>query len=156
MALKANIRVEGLRETQRAFDQLAAGAQDELRDAATTLMRELEVLTKAAGRAEGRQAKLAAETVEVVQTAKLPYLRAGGKGPKRNRDVTKGSEFGATRRFGWYAKGRYYNSRGRQYRPHRGASSYWFFRTTEENGQRISAAYEAALDSIARKWAKGG
>lgn len=156
MAITGRVRVEGLRETLRAFDQLSAGAQDELKQSADKLARELAQLVQAAGRSEGRQAKLAANTVEVVQAKRLPVIRAGARGSKRDRAVTPGSEFGATRRFGWYSKGRYYDSVGKQFRPHRGAASYWFFTTIEANDERIGATYAEALDRMAEKWGRGG
>jgi hypothetical protein len=156
MAISRAVRVEGLRETLRAFDKLAAEAQAEMVESANKLAKELADLARAAGKAEGRQAKLAANTVEVFKGKRLPTIRAGAKGAKRDRAVTLGSEFGATRRFGWYAKGRYYDSVGRQYRPHQGAFSYWFFRTIEDNDKRIGAVYAEALDRMADKWGRGG
>lgn len=158
MAIQRAVRVEGLRETLRAFDQLSAGAQEEMQQSADKLARELAQLAQAAGRSEGRQAKLAANTVEVVKGKRLPTIRAGAKGAKRDRDVTLGSEFGATRKFGWYdpkKHPRYYASRGKQFRPHRGAASYWFFKTIEENDERIGAVYAEALDRMADKWGRG-
>lgn len=159
MAITGKVRVEGLRECLRAFDRLGAEAQDEMVQSANKLAKELAQLAQAAGKAEGRQAKLAANTVDVFQGKRLPTIRAGAKGSKRDRAVTLGSEFGATRKFGWYdpkKHPRYYDSAGKQYRPHRGAASYWFFKTIEENDERIGATYAEALDRMADKWGSGG
>jgi hypothetical protein len=159
MAIVRSVRVTNLRETMRAFDQLAAGAQDEMTQSANELARELAVLVQAAGQAEGRQARAAANTVDVFQGKRLPTIRAGAKGSKRDRALVLGSEFGATRKFGWYdpkKHPRYYDSVGKQFKPHRGAASYWFFTTVEANDARIGAKYAEALDRMAMKWGSGG
>lgn len=158
MAITGKVRIEGLRECLRAFDKLGAGAEAELVETSDKLAASLARLVRAAGRSEGRQAKLAANTVEVVKGRRMPTIQAGigsSRGTRKQRAVTLGSEFGATRRFGWYAKGRYYDSVGKQYRPHRGAASYWFLDTIT-NSTQIGAAYEKALDRMADKWGRGG
>jgi hypothetical protein len=155
--IRTSVRVEGVRETMRAFDQLGGDAQSEMIDASDTLAKRLARLARAAGRAEGRQATLAANTVEVVKGKLLPTIQAGegsSRGTRKQRAVTLGSEFGATRRFGWYAKGRYYDSVGKQYRRHH-TGSYWFLDTVAKS-PLIGLAYAKALDKIAEKWGRGG
>lgn len=147
-------RVTGSRELLRAFDRLSDGAQGEMEQSANELGKELAALARSAGKAEGRQAKLAANTVEVVVGRRMPTIQAGRSGSERDRAVTLGSEFGATRRFGWYRKGRYYDSRGKQYRPHLGRGSYWFFKTVEDNDARIGSKYAEALDRMAQTWGR--
>jgi hypothetical protein len=160
VAVRVGIQVEGLKPLLRAFKQLEDEAQDEMKQSARELAEELAGLMRAAGKSLGkpRQAAAAANTVEVFQGTRLPNIRAGRgsrSGSQRDKDVTFGSEFGATRRFGWYSKGRYYDSVGKQFRPHRGAASYWFFKTAEENDERIGSKYAEALDRMADKWGRG-
>ena len=140
-----------LRSLQRAYSRVPATGQRAMRKASLKLAKDLARLTAAAGRAEGSQAKLGARTVAAVPGA-IPRITAGEKGSPRDRAVTLGSEFGATRRFGWYARARFYDSAGRQYKPHRGRASYWFFKTVDEAGPMITQEYVAALDEIAADW----
>jgi hypothetical protein len=46
-------------------------------------------------------------------------------------------------------------STGRQYKPHIGQGSYWFFRTVEDNGALIGAKWLQVADDVAREWATG-
>lgn len=162
MAIRHGIQVQGLREFRRACRTLGVEADAEMKRSAVELSKELANLVQAAGRAEGRQARVAANTVEVFQGKGLPTIRAGQgsrSGSKRDKDVTLGSEFGATRKFGWYdpkKHPRYYDSVGKQYKPHRGSASYWFFTTVEANDARVGAKYAEALDRMANKWGAGG
>ncbi len=92
-----------------------------------------------------RQARAAARTLEVVRD-RFPTVQAG---PEKRLE---GSEFGATRRFGWYAKPRFWDSPLRQYRPHRGRASYWFHLAHERKRAEVEAGWGEALDAVVRKW----
>lgn len=129
----------------RACDHLPRDAQREAQDGAVRLARTLATAVRAAGRASSRQAARASKTVRATR-GKQPEVIAGP------HPLLFGSEFGATRRFGWYRKGRYHGSGGRQFRPHLGSGSYWFFR--EQEAQRAAVDLEARdiAAAVVRKW----
>jgi hypothetical protein len=149
--LKINVRVHGLRETIRAFRDLPADANNELRDRTLELSRTLADRVQAAGMADTPQSARAAASVKA-RRDRVPVISAGGT--KKASAVLFGSEFGMTRRSGWYARGRYRESLGRQYRPHQGAHSYWFFATVEENQSEIAATWRQVADAIIERWAR--
>lgn len=147
------VRVEGLREVRRALRAFPPQATAELKDGSLRLANRLVPLIKAAGAARGRQTERASRTTKVVKGAGggvLPRIEAGGS--KKARDVLFGTEFGATRKFGWYRAGRYYNSRGKQFPPHVGRGSYWFHVTVERNKQTIDAEAATMADELVRRW----
>lgn len=155
LALKVNIR--GLRETIRAFNDLPKDASNELRDGSMRMARALAPKAAAAARSEGAQAAAAAPTVKA-RRDRVPVIVAGGakrvtKNRARAGDLVAGAEFGANGRYGWYRAGRYGHSHGRQYKPHQGAASYWFFRTFEAAQPEIEREWLDMADAIIRKWA---
>lgn len=159
-SLTLTLHIEGVRETLRAFNQLPKEASDKLRDRAQEIAQDLAVKAKAAGVAEGRQARLVASTVKA-RRDRLPVVVAGGTkklGRKRAPAYALlfGSEFGMNSRSGWYASPRYDNATGRQYKPHRGRNSYWFFATADKERERISDAWNKAADEIVREFTTGG
>ncbi len=139
------VEVRGLNEVLRALDRLPKQARDEMRQYSNLLARDLANSVRAAGRADSRQSARAARTVRATQGLK-PGVVAGP------HPLLFGSEFGATRRFGWYAKPRYYDSVPRQFRPHRGASSYWFFREVERSKPLIDEQARNIGEAIIRDW----
>lgn len=155
MGLRVKVRIEGIREILRALDQLPTDAQNEVRDGSMRLATILARQIRAAGEAEPGPAKYAARTVQAKRD-RVPVITAGSRGTKKGRAVLFASEFGMNRKSGWYRKVRYFNSRGRQFQPHLGRGSYWFFRTVEEEQETVSASYRAMLNVVARKWGEGG
>lgn len=149
--MRMNVRVEGAREVIRAFNKLPDDAKDILRDESYQLADSLVGPVRATAAGQGRQAARAASSVKAVRD-RAPKLTAGSRGGRRVKAVLFGSEFGATRRFGWYAKGRYQESSGKQYKPHRGNSSYWFFRTVDNEGDRIGSAYVTMARRVVESW----
>ena len=95
----------------RAFDKLPKDADTELRAQAFDIAKVLADRIKAAGRAHSRQAARAASTVKEVR-GRWPTIQARHTG--RARGLLFGSEFGMTRKSGWYAKRRYFDSVGSQ------------------------------------------
>jgi hypothetical protein len=142
--------VTGVRETIRAFRDLPKDASTELRDRTLVLSQALAEQVRAAGMADGPQSARAAESVKA-QRDRVPVIKAGGT--KRSSAVLFGSEFGMTRRSGWYAARRYNASAGRQYRPHQGRHSYWFFRTVEDHDAEIARAWGQVADAVLARWA---
>jgi len=137
-------RFEGLDEVIRAARDLPDEAQREIDDKREELGQRLAQLVRAAGQASDRQSARAATTV---RPGAGDQMVTAGPHP-----LLFGSEFGALGRFGWYANRRYRRSVARQFRPHRGAASYWFFRTIERHQPEIDEAWAQALDAITRAW----
>lgn len=140
--LTVKVRIDGLRETIAALSRLPKDANDEIRAAATALAKDMAVVAAAAGRVEGRQAALVAVTVKAGRD-RVPVVNAGGTrrlGSNRAPayKLLFGSEFGAN----------FY----KQYRPHVGSGSYWFFQTIDDQQAEISAAWLAAADEIIEKF----
>lgn len=158
--LTLTLHIDRVRETLRAFNELPKDASDKLRDRSQKLAQDLATKAKAAAVAEGRQARAVASTVKA-RRDRLPVVVAGGTkrvGRKRAPAFALlfGSEFGMNRRSGWYAAPRYENATGRQYKPHRGRNSYWFFATADKERDRISKAWLEAADEIVREFSSGG
>ena len=63
-----------------------------------------------------------------------------------------GSEFGMNQRSGWYARPRYASSVGRQYKPHRGRASYWFFTTVDDSQAEMVTEWRRAADTVIRRF----
>lgn len=152
--IKVRVRIEGIREILRALDELPEDAQNEVRDGSLKLAETLAGQIRSAGSALGRQDALAARSV-VARRDRVPVIAAGSRGGRKAKGVLFGSEFGMTRKSGWYRKRRYFTSRGRQFRPHLGRGSYWFFATVEREQAEVSRAYIAMVDAVARKWGRG-
>ncbi|TDD98896.1 hypothetical protein [Jiangella asiatica] len=145
-SLTMTVRVDGVHETLDAFRDLPKDANDQLRDRAQRLAQLLADRATQSGRAEGRQARLVATTVKA-RRDRVPVVEAGGtKRLGRNRapafKLLFGSEFGS-RRY-------------RQFRPHLGRGSYWFFKTIESEEALISREWNAAADEIIDEFTRGG
>lgn len=143
--LRLDVDVRGLREVQRALDRLPAQALRETKDGSERLARGMANRIRAAGRARGRQAARPSRTVRVLRSV-FPRVVAGP------HPLLFGTEFGAHRRFGWYAKSRYRGSILRQFPTHRGNRGYWFFPTYEADRPRVRAAHQDMADAIIRAW----
>jgi hypothetical protein len=142
--LTITIKIDGLRETLRALNDLPKEAGTEIREKAAELSRKLADAAAASGRREGRQAALVAGTVRPARD-RVPVVVAGGtkRIGSRRKPAYKllfGSEFGATR-LG-------------QYRPHLGTGSYWFFRTIEDEQVTISREWLEAANAIIEKFGR--
>jgi hypothetical protein len=141
-----NVTVRGDAEVRRALRRLPGDGQREARKGAVSLSRELANFIRAAGRADTRQSARASRTVRTATDGTDPAVVAGP------HPMLFGSEFGIQRRTGWYAKPRYLDSPARQYRPHRGSSSYWFFKASREATPRIREAHAEMMDAIVATW----
>lgn len=155
-ALTVHLRIDGARETLRAFNRLPKQANDSLRTRSMELATSLAGKVKSAGVAEGRQARIVAATV-AVRRDRVPIIVAGGsKRIGRHRApayaLLFGSEFGMNKRSGWYALPRFEDSPARQYKPHRGRQGRWIFPTADEAQPEISAAWNRIADDIVRSF----
>lgn len=141
-SLTIRINITGVREVLAALNQLPKDATVELKAAALELSKQIADEARQAGINEGRQAALVATTVRATKD-RLPVVVAGGsKKLGRNRQpaykLLFGSEFGA--------------SVLRQYKPHLGRDSYWFFKTIETNAVEIQKRWLDAADEVIRKF----
>jgi hypothetical protein len=148
-ALNLNIEVHGVREVERALDALPADALVRLKAKTKEIGRELADRVKAAGRADTRQSARAAATVRFRANA------SGGKVTAGPHPLLFGSEFGANRRFGWYADDRFRHALGRQFRRHVGRHSYWLLRSAEEAQPWVEQEFRAAVDEIVHDFRPG-
>lgn len=140
--LRVRVRIEGVREHLAACRKLPKEAQDLLRTRSQELAESLAVKIRAAAVSDSPQSALVAPTVKA-RRDRVPTIQAGGaKRVGRNRKpaskILFGSEFGATTL--------------RQFRPHRGKSSYWFFRTVEADAPRIEREWKGMADELVRRW----
>lgn len=153
--LTVRVRIEGVREILRALKELPPEAQDLLRTRSMRIAETLAVKIRSAALWDPQSA-LMAPTVKAKRD-RVPVIQAGGKKRVgRNRTpadkILFGSEFGMNKRSGWYAASRFSDSFGRQYRPHVGAHSYWFFRTVDDDAPRISREWRSMSDDLIRRW----
>jgi hypothetical protein len=152
--LDAEVHVDGLKETLRAFNAYGKDANRELREAAgEEADRVVAAITIAAG-AAGPQAALVATSVRR-KSDRVPSIVAGGsrrirpntRGSRRviAGDVAPGAEFGGGRR-----------PQTRQFPPWSGKRGYWFWPTVRAHLPAMRRNYIRALDELARKWGTGG
>lgn len=159
-ALTVSVSTSGVRQVLKAFAKMPKEASDQLRDRSVALSENLARDVAGAARAHGGQAALMAPTVKAVRD-RVPAIAAGGsKRVGRHKTPAHAllfaSEFGMNRKSGWYAAPQYRFSRGRQYAPHVGRHSYWFFSTVELHEPEISREWNHAADAIIRAFARGG
>jgi len=144
-SLTVKLRISGVRETLKAFRDLPKDASAELRKNTLALSQLLAKEVESAGRSDSPQSALVAGTVRANKD-RVPSISAGGnkRVGSRKKPVYKilfGSEFGAKTL--------------KQYRPHLGNGSYWFFRTVEASQGEIDRAWNKLADDIVRRWASG-
>lgn len=140
--LRVRIRITGVREVLRAANKMPREAQNLLRTRSQEIAETLAVKIRAAATADSPQSALMAPTVKA-RRDRVPVIEAGGgKRVGSNRKpaykILFGSEFGARVL--------------KQFRPHRGASSYWFFRTVEADAPRIEREWRGMADELVRRW----
>lgn len=159
-ALTVSVSTSGVRQVLKAFAKMPKEASEQLRDRSLALSKGLAVDVAAAARARGSQAALMASTVKATRD-RVPSVTAGGlkrvgrhKAPAHT--LLFASEFGMTRRSGWYAASQYRFSTGRQYAPHVGRHSYWFFTTVSAREAENAREWDKAADAVIRAFRRGG
>lgn len=141
-ALTVNVRIDGVRQTLAAFRDLPKDANDALRDKSMELAQTLAGKVAADARSEGRQAAILAATV-AARRDRVPVVVAGGtKRIGRNRKPAFKLLFGSV--FG--------SNRLKQFKPHYGQASYWFFDTVEAEQDEIAAAWRKVADDLIAKF----
>lgn len=147
--LRMKVRIEGADEVLRALAKLPADANKAMREQAKDIATSLADKMKYAARASSRQAAKLAPTVRESNVGVWPAITAGGG---RWGFLLFGSEFGATRHFGWYARARYFDSTGKQFPEHLGGGSHWFFATAEAQQPWVASEWSKAGDTVVREW----
>lgn len=140
--LRLRIRIEGAREVLAGFRGLGREASAELRTKTLELSETLAGRVRAAASAQGRQAALMGPTVKA-RKDRVPSIQAGGSkrvGSNRKpaHKLLFGSEFGANEL--------------KQYLPHVGRGSYWFYITVERNEAEIAATWKELADDVATRF----
>lgn len=145
--LVVNVKIDGLRETLRAFRELPKDASEELRVEAGKIATDMAGWISSAAVADSRQSALLAGTVKV-RRDRVPVVEIGGSakvgtGTGRNKgrayQILFGANFGA-RSFpqfrSWAGKGK----------------DYFVFANIEAHEREIEDRYLDATDRIIAKW----
>jgi hypothetical protein len=160
--LSVTVTVVGLKQARAALNKLPDDGIEEMKDASFNLSKQIAQRIKGAASARGHQAALMAGTVTWgTNTGKdsiFPEVQAGGSARvgrlrKPAYALLFGSEFGVGLAFrsGWYGKGKFGISVGRQYGP-RNQLGYWFFPTVEALNDQIAHAWAEAADRVIEKF----
>lgn len=144
--MRANLRVEGVDETVRAFRRMPKEARRSLSERTKELAEVLAESARRAGHAEGRQAALVADLVKA-RKGQTPFIAGGGAKRVGSRKVPAyklifGAEFGANTL--------------KQYKPHAGKTGYWLFPTVEREKAKIIETWKNVADDVAKDFAAGG
>lgn len=145
--LVVNVKIDGLRETLRAFRDLPKEASAELRDEAGKIAGDMAGWISSAARADSRQSALVADTVKV-RRDRVPVVELGGttrvgtgtgRQKARAYQILFGANFGS-RSFPqfrqWAGKG----------------NDYFVFRQIEAHEREIEERYLDAADRILTHW----
>ncbi|WP_188193446.1 hypothetical protein [Nonomuraea sp. SYSU D8015] len=143
--LKVNLRLSGAKETLKAFRDLPKEANDSLRKRTLEISEALATKLQGAAQGDSAQSGLIAPTIKA-RRDRVPVIAAGGSrrvGRKRKpaHKILFGSEFGSNRL--------------KQFRPHLGQGSYWFFRTVEANESEINETWNQVVADIRREFGNG-
>lgn len=141
--ITVTIRIAGIRETIRAYNQLPEDGQLEMQAASLSIAGVVAADIRTSAR-RNAQSALMAPTVRA-QKAAVPIIVAGGaRRVGRNRvpayKVLFGSEFGS-----YLKQFRAVNSSG-----------YWFFETFDKKRDYIANEYIEAAEEVLSKWGRGG
>lgn len=148
--LRFYVLISGANEVARELRDVGPDAERAMRDEAFDIAISLADKMKYAARADTPQSGRAASTVRETKAGLWPAITGSNTG--RARGVLFGSEFGMNRRSGWYAHPRYSESQGRQFRPHRGQNSYWFYATADREQPWIESEWQGAADEVLRRF----
>lgn len=144
---KKGIQVEGLDALVAALIEMAPAIDEATETALRDWSGQAASRIKAAGRARGGQAKLAAGSVGTRPSRKGTMITAGGPGSLNNGsggsygDIFFGSEFGS------------HQGRTKRQFPAWRKKGYWFFPTLAGDASALQDAAEKGLDAAAKVWA---
>ena len=99
------------------------------------------------GQRHSRQAAKAARSVRESREGFWPVITANN-----SSGLLFGSIFGMTRKSGWYAKRRYFDSRGSQFGKYIGYPGFWFFSDAEKRQPWVESEWHKAADEVIRRW----
>lgn len=146
---RANVEIEGARETLAAFKALPKEASAELRTAALGLSELLAGRVRAAGAGEGRQAATLAGTVKPKRD-RVPSFTVGSASK-----LFRGRKDGTAREAFAVLFGSEFGASGHGFKPHRGAAGYWIFPAIDASEAEISKAWGEAADRIIAAFTAG-
>lgn len=144
------MRIEGADEVIRALKKAPKDIQDAAKREAKDIATSLADWIKADARRHSRQAARASSSVREGNMGFWPMISASNTG--RARGLLFGSVFGMKRHSGWYAAGRYADSKGRQFGPYVGFPGHWFFSTAEHRQSWIQSEWGKAAEDVVHRW----
>lgn len=155
-ALTLRLSAPGIRPTLVAFGRMPKDTNAELRAAS---LRIADVLARSAKDASSidEQAAAVGKTVRPIKD-RVPVVQAGGarrvtSTGARAFELLFASEFGMSRKSGWYAAARYRDEPATQFAErHRGSAGRWFFPTVERELPAALAEWQQAADAILRRF----
>lgn len=149
-SLNITVTIDGAAQTLAAFNALPKDASAELRTAALDLATLLATRVAAAGHAEGRQAARLAATVKPKRD-RIPAFTVGG-----TSRIFRGRKDGSGREAFRALFGSEFGGTGHGFKPHRGAASYWIYKTVETDQAEIAARWTEAAEQIIDRFTDGG
>jgi len=157
MGITVNLKIDGARETLRAFGRLGKDANKALREANKDISSDLAGKIQTAARSSDAQSAAVASSIKA-RSDRVPTIEAGGRrlatkqrrrssGQRKTQagDLIFGANFGAT-----YLP---------QFRPHNGGAGsddYWFYSTVDDNEERIVKRWQDTADRLLSEWGSGG
>lgn len=151
--MELRVSIDGANDVLRQLRQVGPDAQEALSERAYGIARDLVEKMQGTARALGRQDARAASTVTATKAGLFPIISAAPTG--RARGLLWASNFGMKRKSGWYAKVRYFDSAGRQFREWNGGAGhadYWFYSTADREQSWIAGEWSKAADDVVRAW----
>jgi hypothetical protein len=141
------VRIEGADEVIRALKKVPPDTQAAMRAEAKDIATSLADWIKADASAHSRQAARAARSVREANQGFWPVITADNRSK-----LLFGSIFGMNRKSGWYAKRRYFPSKGSQFGKHIGYPGHWFFLSAEKRQPWVESEWHKAADEVVRRW----
>lgn len=148
-SLVINVKIDGLRETLRAFNALPKDASNELRDEAMAIADDMAGWIRAGALAESRTAARVAGTLKV-RRDRVPVVEIGGAskvGTGTGRQKGKafqllfGANFGARQ----YSQFKAWAGRG---------NDFFVFKQIEGHQSEIERRYYEAVDRVIARWSQ--
>ena len=147
-SLTMRVRIEGVRETLKALNELPKEANEQMRKAAMTMAEKLAVKSQQAALSDqSPQAALIVPTIKP-RRDRVPVIVAGGSTRVGRRSVPAwkvlfGSEFGANQ----------YPQFGKR---HQGQEGSYLFPIVEANSELVEREWNAAADDVIARFTAGG
>lgn len=132
-----------IRGALRALRGISKDAPKELREASVRIVDKEIPKIRGAAAERGRQAAAAARSLRA-RRDRIPAIAVGGR---KRVTSTKNGYAGSI-----YFGSEHGSSRYKQFPPHRGSSSYWFWDTLGNDSADMMREWGEAYDEVARQW----